>query len=73
MEFSRQEYWSGVPLPSPVSVALVVKNPSANEGDVETQIWSLGQEDPPEEEMATTSVLLPGEPHRQRSLVGYSP
>ena len=32
MGFSRQEYWSGVPLPSP-QVALVVKNSSANAGD----------------------------------------
>ena len=36
------------------------------------QVWSLGQEDPLEEGMAT-SVILPGEPHEQRSLVGYSP
>ena len=28
MGFSRQEYWSGVPLPSP-QVAVVVKNPLA--------------------------------------------
>ena len=32
MGFSRQEYWSGVPLPS-LQVALVVKNPPANVGD----------------------------------------
>ena len=44
MGFSRQEYWSGVPLPSPSSelgiiiskaeVVLVVKNLPANAGDV---------------------------------------
>ena len=34
---------------------------------------SLGQENPLEEEMTTTPVFLPGEFHRQRSLVGYSP
>jgi len=44
MGFCRQEYWSGVPLPSPSSelgiiiskaeVALVVKNLPANAGDV---------------------------------------
>ena len=33
----------------------------------------LGGEDPLEEEMATTPVFLPGEPHGQRSLAGYSP
>ena len=33
----------------------------------------LGQEDPLEEGMATTPVFLPGEPHGQRRLAGYSP
>ena len=32
-----------------------------------------GREDPLEEDMASTPVLLPGEPHGQRSLVGYTP
>ena len=36
-------------------------------------IQSLGQEDPPEEGMAPTPVLLPGESHGRRSLAGYSP
>ena len=39
----------------------------------ETQVRSLGWEDPPEKEMATTPVFSPGEPHGQRSLAGYSP
>ena len=39
----------------------------------ETQVLSLGREDPLEEEMATHSLLLPGESHGGRSLVGYSP
>ena len=39
----------------------------------ETQVSSLGQEDPVEKGMATTPVLLPAEFHRQRSLVGHSP
>ena len=34
-----------------------------------TQVPSLGGEDPPEKEMATTPVFLPGEFHGQRSLV----
>ena len=37
------------------------------------QVWSLGQEDPLEEGMATHSSILPGESHGQGSLVGYSP
>ena len=39
----------------------------------ETQVGYLGQEDPLEKGMATHSMLLPGEFHGQRSLVGYSP
>ena len=37
-----------------------------------TQVWSLGQEDPLDEEMAPTPVFLPGKSHGQRSLAGYS-
>ena len=36
----------------------VVKNPPANAGDSETQVQSLGQEDPLEKEMATHSHIL---------------
>ena len=32
---------------------LVVKNRPANAGDIRTWVWSLGQEDPLEKEMAT--------------------
>ena len=40
-------------------VVLVVKNPSANAGDIKDPwVWSLGQEDPLEEEMATHSSIL---------------
>ena len=39
----------------------------------ETQVQSLGQKDPLEEEMATHSGILAGKSHGQRSLVGYSP
>ena len=39
----------------------------------ETEVRSLGQEDPLEKEMTTTPVLLPGEFHAQRSLAEYSP
>ena len=36
-------------------------------------VQSLGWKDPLEKEMATHSVILAGEPHRQRSLAGYNP
>ena len=39
----------------------------------ETWVQFLRREDPLEKEMATTPVFLPGESHRQRNLVGYSP
>ena len=39
----------------------------------ETQVQSLGQEDPLEDKMATHSRILPGKPHGERSLVGHSP
>ena len=38
----------------------------------ETWVWSLGQEDPLEQEMAN-SVFLPGKSRGQRNLAGYSP
>ena len=38
----------------------------------DTQVRSLGWEDPLEKEMAT-QVLLPGKSHGSRSLVGYNP
>ena len=51
-------------------VAQMVKNLPAMQ---ETWVWSLGWEDPLEKGMAIHSTFLPGEFHRQRSLVGYSP
>ena len=47
-----------------------VKNLPANAGE---GIWSLGQEDSLEKEMATTPAFLPGKSCEQRSLVGHSP
>ena len=38
----------------------------------ETWVQLLGWEDPLEKGTATTPVFLPGKPHGQRSLVGYS-
>ena len=37
------------------------------------QFQSLGWGDPPEKEMATAPVFLPGNFHEQRSLAGCSP
>ena len=49
-------------------VAQMVKNLSAMQ---ETQVQSLGWDDPLEKGMAPpTPVFLPGEPHGQKSLVG---
>ena len=39
----------------------------------ETQVESLGQEDPLEKEMATLFRILAQKFHGQKSLVGYSP
>ena len=50
--------------------ASVVKNLLAKQ---ETRSLSLGQEDSLKKAMASTPVFLPGEPHGQRSLTGYSP
>ena len=36
----------------------MVKNPSANEGDIRDRVPSLGQEDPLEEGMATHSSIV---------------
>ena len=44
-------------------VAQMVKSPAAMQ---EAWVKSLGQEDPLEKEMATTSVFLPGKSHGQR-------
>ena len=80
--FSRQEYWSGLPSPSPGDLpdpgikpgaslgAQQVKNPPAK-----WEIWvqTLGWEDSLEKEKATHSTILTGESHGHTSLAGYSP
>ena len=56
----------------PSQVALMVKNPPANAGDIRDESLSLnGWEDPLEESWATTSVFLPGESHGHRSLANH--
>ena len=51
-------------------MAQTVKNLPAMQ---ETWVQSLSQEDPLEQGRAIHSSILAGEPHRQRSLVAYSP
>ena len=46
------------------------KNPPAMQ---EIQVQSLGQEIPWRRKWLPTAVFLPGEPHGQRSQVGYCP
>ena len=51
----------------------VIKNPPAVQETQETQVWSLGLEDPLGRKWHPIPVILPGKSHGQRSLVGYSP
>ena len=56
------------------SSVLVVKKKKKNLPALQDlSVWSQGQEDPLEKEMATTPVFLTREFHGQRSLVVYSP
>ena len=48
-----------------------IKNPPAMQEMQETQVGSLGREDPLEEETQPTPVFMAGESHGQRSLAGY--
>ena len=57
--------WIGASL-----VAQMVKNLSVMQ---ETWVQFLGEEDPLERAIATTSVFLAGESYEQRNLAGYSP
>ena len=54
-------------------VALVVKNPPANAGDVRDTGSIPGFGRSPAEGNGNPSVFLPGESHRQRSLAGFGP
>ena len=49
-----------------------VKNPSAPEETQDTQVQSLGWEDPLGEAWQPTPVFLPEKSHGQRSLADYS-
>ena len=50
-----------------------VKKPPAMQEPQETQVQSLGGEDPLEQGMQPTPVFLPGEALGQRSLAGCGP
>ena len=50
-----------------------VENPPAMQQLQETQVRSLGGEDPQEEDRQPTPVFFPGESHGQRTLTGYNP
>ena len=54
-------------------VALVVKNPSANAGDVRRGFNPWVRKIPWRRAWKPSPVFLPGESHGQRSLVGYNP
>jgi len=58
MGFSRQEYWSGLPLLSIHIHYSVVKNPPIMQETQGMWFWSLDQEDTLEEEMETHSSIL---------------
>ena len=51
----------------------MVKNPPANAGDTRDQTSIPGSGRSPGEGNGNPLPFLPGEPHGQRSLVGYSP
>ena len=86
--FSRQEYWSGGPLPSPwkYTILCLIRSyselwgfPGGSDGKESTfQCRRLRLDPwvwkiPWRREWQPTPVFLPGESHGQRSLVGYSP
>ena len=51
----------------------VVKNPPVNAGDQEMRFYPWVRKIPWRRAWQPTPVFLPGKPHGQRSLVGYSP
>ena len=49
------------------------KESACKQKTLETWVWSLGQEEPPEEEAVAHSSILAGKSHGQRSCLGYGP
>ena len=66
MEFSRQEYWGGLPFPSPQDLPHPGIKPTSSVLAGGFFITWIRKWQP-------TPILLPGESHGRRSLVGYSP
>ena len=66
MGFSRQEYWSGLPLPSPI---IILSEISQTQKDRYLIPFMQGRR----RQWHPTPVLLPGKSHGWRSLVGCSP
>ena len=66
--FSLQKCFFG-----PSQVALVVKNPPANEGELRHGFDLWVKKIPWRKAWQPTPVFLPGKYHGQRSLVGYIP
>ena len=64
MGFSRQEYWSGLPFPSPGDLPDLRMEPTSPALQVDSFTAEPG---------ILTQVFLPRKSHGQRSLVGYSP
>ena len=82
VEFSRQEYWSGLPFPTPVLLpgkfhgrrSLVGYSPwDRKESDTTERLHFLSfYRSLWRRKWQPTPVFLPGESHGQRGLVGYS-
>ena len=81
MEFSRQEYWSGLPFPSPGEEIWTTLKYLKDLKDVSFGLPRQGgtpgfhpwiRKIPWRREWLPTPVFFPGEFHRQRSLAGYS-
>ena len=81
MGFARQEYWSGVSLPSPyicihvyiIRTSLVAQLVKILPAVQETCVWSQGQEGPLEKGMATHSSILAWKIPWTEEPEGYSP
>ena len=66
-------FWLFVKLDGASQVELVVKNPPTSAGDARAVGQSLGGGDSQRRDWLPTPIVLPGESHGQRSLVGSSP
>ena len=75
--FSRQEYWSGLPFPSPGDLpdpGIETGSPAVQEDSLPTELWiNVYSNIKRRRQWQPTPVLLPGKSHGQRILVGCSP